>query len=1025
VTASDTHAGDDRTLAATRDPEHEAEPTLSGTHAGGDAATRDRDQDLTRLGRYVLLHRLGEGGMGVVYVAYDEKLDRKVAIKLLRSRGSEHAQLRLTREAQALARLSHPNVVQIYEIGETVEQAYLVMEFVDGVTLGAWLRERPRSRAEILAVFKAAGQGLAAAHAADLVHRDFKPDNVMIRTDGRVLVMDFGLAFSDAARDLGKPQLSELDLDVDTSTTSNRLGEHVTVAGALMGTPAYMAPEQFLGLGTDAQTDQFGFCVALWEALHGQRPFAGRDVATISLAVTEGRLRKPEHDELPGWLREVIERGLSRDPKQRWPSMRALLEALDRDPTQRRRTALFGLGLSAVLVAALVGIRIGTQRDRSMAIATCEAEGHSIEADWNDERAQALGQAFAASKLEFAEAAWQSTRRQLDDYAEAWTELRTQVCMEAKVEHTRELASFEQIAACLDNQRAILAGLASAWTEVDRQTIVRATSAASRILPPTTCMDAALLARQLRPPEASRERVQALRIELEQAAALQLASRHEPAHTRYRAVLGEAEALGWRPLIAEARLAVATVELDLGQLDAAALTLRAARVDALASGHDLALLDAAILSVKLIGAQLARHDEGLSWGELGLALIERLELTGTLPDANLLSSLGVLHHNIGEFERALDYDRRGLSIREAQLGPSHPDVAASLDSIALSLAATGGYDDAIEHFERARSIREAALGVDSLEVAYTLNGMGGVYMQRGDGERAIATFQEAQRILVRLLGPAHIELAPSHNNIGVIHWQRGHLDEALAEFRQARAALEHTLGPDHPRVAATIDNIGNVLVSQGEYAQALAEHQRALAIRQATLGAEHTDVASSFNNLGTVFVALGDDEQALANFRQAQALWTGVLEPDHPFLMTALVNVADIHLRRGDTDNSLLMHEQALTGYERSLGPEQIYSAYALLGIARARMLRGELELARAAIDRTLDLRVRHQASVHEIAEAQVVRAELLWALGQHEESLALARTAREGFRQNGKASEAELAKLDAWLNASARRGAD
>ncbi len=944
--------------------------------------------------------------MGVVYVAYDEKLDRKVALKLLRSRGSQQAQRRLIREAQALARLSHPNVVQVYEIGETAEQAYIVMEFVDGVTLGAWLRQQPRTRAEILTVFTAAGQGLAAAHAAGLVHRDFKPENVMIRTDGRVLVMDFGLAFADT---------SELDPDVGPS--ANALTEHVTKTGALMGTPAYMAPEQFLGQSTDAQTDQFGFCVALWEALHGERPFAGHDLAAISLAVTEGGIRKPERDDLPGWLREVIERGLAREPDRRWPSMQALLDALGSDPTKRRRMTLFAAALAGALVLAAAAVRLAMGHERDSAIEACELEGRAIESSWNDERARALEQVFSATKLEFADAAWQSTRRQLDDHAAAWTKVRTQACIEARVEHTRTLASLEQISACLDNQREVVAGLAQAWTEPDRQTIVRATSAAAAILPPSTCMDTALLARQLQPPEDARERVQALRVELERAAALQLAYRYARALERYQAVLGEAEALGWRPLVAEARHRIALGYSDAGHPEAAELTLRAARVDALASGHDLMLLDTTSFAVELIGNQLARHDEGLVWGELGLALIERLDLADTLHEADLLANLGALHGNRGEFERGLVHDRRSLGIREALLGPTHPAVASSLDNIATTLVATGDYAGALEHYERAKSIRSLVFG-DSIEVAYTINGMGNVFLQQGDFDRALAEFREAQRLIARLLGPDHIELAPSHNNIGVIYWQRGRLDEALVEFRHARATMEPVLGAEHPRVASAIDNIGNVLVSQGRFDEALAEHRRALQIRESALGPEHTDVASSLNNLGTVLVALGEDEEALACFRRAQAIWDGVLEPDHPFLMAAITNIADIHVRRGDTETSLALHEGALAGYERSIGPDQLYSAYPLIGIARARLLRGELELARVAVDRALELRTRHRAPVGEIAEAQAVRAELLWALGERERALALAKTAREGFIADGKLREGDLEKLDVWLAA-------
>ena len=1006
MTAAESQTGAGPTLASTRD----GTDPVHGGH-------RD-EAGLSRLGRYVLLNRLGEGGMGVVYVAYDEKLDRKVALKLLRSRGSQNAQLRLVREAQALARLSHPNVVQIYEIESTAEQAYLVMEFVDGVTLGAWLRERPRTRAEILAVFMAAGQGLAAAHAAGLVHRDFKPENVMIRTDGRVLVMDFGLAFSDVGRSTSKPELGDLQLDVEVSASANtsKLSEHVTATGTLMGTPAYMAPEQFLGLPTDAQTDQFGFCVTLWEALYGERPFAGRDVAAISLAVTSGGIRKPERDDLPGWLREVIERGLARDPEKRWPSMQALLDALGRDPTRRRRIGLLALGTAAVLALAFVGIRLGMQRERESIIEACEAEGRAIDADWNDERKSALEQAFAATGLDFADEAWQSTRGRLDEYARAWTELRTRVCIEARVEHTRDEASLEQVATCLDNQRAILSGFAQAWMHAERITVVRSTAAAASILPPSACTDAALLARQVQPPEASREGVQQLRIALEQTLALELASLHEPALARYQVLLGDAEALGWRPLIAEIRIAMAETQVGLGQPDAAALTLRAARNDALASGHDLALLEAAIQSVEVYGEQLARYEEASLWGDLAFALIERLELADTLKEAEFLTAVASLYNNTDEFEKALDYDRRAMSIREAKLGSDHPDIAVSLDNIAATLVALGDYDGALEHFERAMSLRATGLGAESLEVAFTLNGMGGIYMQYGDLDRALATFEEAQRMMARLLGPDHVEMAPAHNNIGVIYWQQGRLDDALAEFRHARASMEPVLGPGHPRVASAIDNIGNVLVNQGHYAEALVEHQRALEIREAALGPKHGDVASSLNNLATVYSALGDDEKAYAALVRAQAIWEPLLDPDHPYLMTVFVNLADIYLRRGETDGALPLYERALAGYERSLGPDQLYCAYPLIGIARVKLLRGELSPARTAIDHALELRTRHQAMSREIAEAQAVRAEVMWAMDEREPAVEQAKTAREGFIASGKIGEPDLEKLDAWL---------
>ena len=287
--------------------------------------THDPKRAAQRLGHYVLLHKLGRGGMGVVYAAYDERLDRRVAIKLLRKRGKEKAGRRLLREAQALARLSHPNVVQIHDVGEFEQQPFLVMDLIEGVTLDQWRAERERTRAEILAVFVAAGRGLAAAHAKGLIHRDFKPENVMIRRDGQVVVMDFGLARGDDRSD--SPLTDDLELpdepaasleEVQGSDSEqglrpgwSELNHSLTAVGTVLGTPGYMAPEQLFGHELNDRCDQFSFCATLWEALYDTRPFGGRTFETFARAVHHDPLSPQESSAVPMWLRKVLSRGPS------------------------------------------------------------------------------------------------------------------------------------------------------------------------------------------------------------------------------------------------------------------------------------------------------------------------------------------------------------------------------------------------------------------------------------------------------------------------------------------------------------------------------------------------------------------------------------------------------------------------------------------------------------------------------------------------------------------------------------------
>jgi WD40 repeat protein/predicted Ser/Thr protein kinase len=308
------------------------------------------DEPLTpiKIGRFTIVRELGAGGMGVVYVAYDEQLDRRVAVKLLRRAETDtQGKARLAREAQAMARLSHPNVVTVHEVGTHQDQVFVAMEFIDGADLRKWLAQQGRGWREIVEAFRQAGEGLAAAHAAGIVHRDFKPDNVLVGNDGRVRVADFGLAHA-------------LDETLDdeqrepTTSSSNQfgLGQSLTRTGALMGTPAYMAPEQYAGKRTDARTDQFAFCVALWEGLYRRRPFSGVNLVALSTAIIDGRIDEPPDElDVPAWLRAALLRGLSPKPDERWPSMRALLDVLGNDPQVRRRRRV---RLAAIVGAAAI-----------------------------------------------------------------------------------------------------------------------------------------------------------------------------------------------------------------------------------------------------------------------------------------------------------------------------------------------------------------------------------------------------------------------------------------------------------------------------------------------------------------------------------------------------------------------------------------------------------------------------------------------------------------------------------------------
>ncbi len=300
-----------------------------------------------RVGRHVLEALLGAGGMGVVYRARDPQLDRVVAVKLVRSRaGGDSGRARLLREAQAMAKLHHVNVVPIFDVGTAGDDVYVVMPLLEGGTLGSWVRAAPRAWHAVLDRFVAAGRGLVAAHAAGLVHRDFKPDNVLLGGDGEIQVADFGIArFEHDAPRSGEGPAAEL------------ASLELTRTGDLLGTPAYMAPEQLRGEASDARADQFSFCVALWEGLFDERPFSPGDargpaaLAALLASIEAGKPATPTGREVPAWLREILARGLRMRAEERWPSMAALLAAIAGHRRGPRRPLVIGVIAAAVVLA--------------------------------------------------------------------------------------------------------------------------------------------------------------------------------------------------------------------------------------------------------------------------------------------------------------------------------------------------------------------------------------------------------------------------------------------------------------------------------------------------------------------------------------------------------------------------------------------------------------------------------------------------------------------------------------------------
>ncbi len=492
----------------------------------------------TTVHRYVLLDEVGSGAMGVVYAAYDYGLDRKVALKLVRHPGRSAQRVRLLREAQALAQLSHPNVVTVFDVGSYRDQVFVAMEFVAGQTLRSWLSEAPRSWREIVIVFQRAGEGLAAAHAAGIVHRDFKPDNVLIDHQGRVRVGDFGLAVIDRGESSGEHQQArigalgsgarplpsepgertEQDLrayhdDDDDPTERGSL----TRTGMAVGTPAYMSPEQRSGyLPVDARSDQFSFCVSLHEALSGERPF-DESATDVVERIARGDVREPPRDRaIPAWLRRILRRGLSCEPGERYPSMDALLAEIEREMGMRRRR-LTAAGLAATITALMgaIALLIGSGVLQGDEESPCQGAASQLDGVWNARRKQAIRGAFHAVGGTAASGTAAQVEAALDRYAHSWRAMRIESCEATHVRGEQSAALLDLKSECLDHRLAELRALTSLFMAADPRMVPHAVPAVTSLEPVEQCGNSAAL-REMRPPggAAARARVRRLRARL-------------------------------------------------------------------------------------------------------------------------------------------------------------------------------------------------------------------------------------------------------------------------------------------------------------------------------------------------------------------------------------------------------------------------------------------------------------------------------------------------------------------------------
>ncbi|HWB74755.1 MAG TPA: tetratricopeptide repeat protein [Nannocystaceae bacterium] len=919
-----------------------------------------------RIGRYVVLAPIGSGGMGVVWRARDPELDREVAIKVVRISAlalarNESARARLLAEARALARISHPNVVAVYEVGVHDGDVFVAMELVDGVDLEGWLKQRTRSIADVVEVFVAAARGLARVHAAGLVHRDVKPANIFVAGHGTVKIGDFGIARTTA--EPPRPQIDGEDLvaDLDVDTTA------LTAEGRVVGTPAYMAPEQHLGSEVGPAADQYALAVALFEAVWGQRPF--RVDARRLLAAKLGGVVIPATDRrVPRWLLAIVQRGLAYDPGDRFASMDAFAEALLHDPARARRRRL-ALGVGGLAIAGATAMLV-------RAPGVCEHDDDALVGAWDPPTRAAVERAFLDSPRPWAAASWARVRVQLDAYADAWRAMHRDACLATRVRGEQSEAMLDRRMACLTVRRRGLAAATDLLARGDDDAIDHALDLLARLRPIATCGDAIALAAAVAPIDDA-PAVDAVRTELARGRALSDAGRHPDALRIAETASMGARALDYPPLLVEALAFEGRERLRLGPIDQARATLEAALWQAIAIGHDEAAAAAATDLAWVAGQYDRSLPDATRWAELARASLQRAGRADPIDAMQIDSALGLAQLQTAHHDEAMASFERALA-RVADDPDAVSPRADAQHNLAKAWLERGELAKARAVLEPAIADLASVLGDDHPRVATMRGTLAQVFGAAGEHARAVELFTAEVEGLRAAMGDDALAVANARTNLGVSLGRMGRMDEAIAVTELALAAFER--GGDDGGAATCLGNIADDLLQQGIHDAAASRFQRALALLERMYPEGHPDLLYPLVGIGRVRMAQHRFAEALASYERADGMITRVAGSSAHARGLALDGRARALVALGRNDDAGVVFDEQIAVLRAATDALPDELPHALL--QRCELLRNAKRVADAlrdcdealALTNAPGLEVLHEIAVTEQAKTRSAR---------------------------------------------------
>jgi serine/threonine protein kinase/tetratricopeptide (TPR) repeat protein len=975
-----------------QDPPFPAAPVAARLRKAQVRAALFRKLEPIKIGRFILLEPLGAGAMGEIYTAYDDQLDRKVALKLVRS-GTEvtvKADERLLREAQTLAQVSHPNVVQIYEAGTYDGRLFIAMELIRGKTLSSWLKDvaqlpRPMRQREILRQFIAAGRGLEAAHAAGLAHRDFKPDNVLVGDDGRARVVDFGLARAlvdetdgavsawssgaldddrDGAARSSEPSKGESSLsqavtsrdreggDAVTPDRTEILGDgaagtsplltgaltieykavatqaptspaatadplakterartgderggaagnghpggvageaggrpreidpapdkptlkaavRLTETGTVMGTPSYMAPETMRGAIADQRSDQFSFCVALYQALYEAFPFPGKSLWELRDSMESGEVAFAPGVPVPAFVRKVLYRGLSVEPSRRFASMSELLAALEPKARLLRSWIAVAASLIVVAVSAVVVLRSQAPAD------PCAAAGTAIDAVWSADRQAAIGAASGGSDRSSAGSAWRGVKLRIDSYAGHWRDAATSACQATHIAHTQSAEQLDQRMLCLDRGRRQLAALVGELGAGTASAVEYAIEAAEALPELDACGRAENLLFGLAPPPPSvRAQVSGIRDNIARALTLELLGRYKESLAIARDASALARGLGYPPVYAEALAQTARALDDRGtaatRAEAERLYFEALDI-AEAERHDQLAVTIWNQLVTLAGTLDSGTQQAHAWWRRNAAAVRRIG-DNAYEQAKLYHARGEIYYREGKYAQAADEERRAIDAISRT--PAHQVERSRYDdALAKSLEYLGDLDRALQLHEGALAIASKAYGAASFNVIKLKINYSRALEKRGQNDRARSVLEDALDSIPASDRDAHPDAARIHGFLSELDYVEGHLDSAAEHARASIAIYQGALSPDHVLVAEAYTNLANAEFKRRNFASALDMYENALSLRHRYLVADHYQIGVNEGSLAESLVELGRDDEAMTHLVAAERIF--------------------------------------------------------------------------------------------------------------------------------------------------------